>query len=389
MSTVVDESVSRSVRSSSAMAKVKLLAHGIQDAHALFESFGEFKEDNHAYDNGNWGVGRGRAVPSDLELPGGIVSKIHIRPGSPLSLVRSGSTLVLIESGRELTECTLLPRPNFWNKETALGTAAHRLVQFYGATCLNLNIFSGCQFFNVEKSCKFCSVQPTQALHRAVVIRKSPAELRDACLLAVQSDKVDWYLQTGGSHLNSDEEFENHVAVLKSLQDILPWNGRFRGNLATMPPTDLGRIEELFHLGVDHPSFNLEVWPRSAFDSICEGKSKYVGFDHILAAMDKLVDYYGPGWGWCNFVAGLVPLNDQKDGFTAVAERGIIPGANVFHPDVGSTFGMSVTSPSEGYIVELYRHAAELYHKHQYKPFFDARVLRNSLANEAFEGLLS
>ena len=29
---------------------------------------------------------------------------------------------------------------------------------------------------------------------------------------------------------------------------------------------------------------------------------------------------------------------------------------------------------------------AELYHKYNYKPFFDAGVLRNSLANEVYEG---
>lgn len=30
----------------------------------------------------------------------------------------------------------------------------------------------------------------------------------------------------------------------------------------------------------------------------------------------------------------------------------------------------------------------ELYYKYDYKPFFDAGVLRNSLANEVYEGLL-
>jgi hypothetical protein len=44
--------------------------------------------------------------------------------------------------------------------------------------------------------------------------------------------------------------------------------------------------------------------------------------------------------------------------------------------------------PDEGYIVELYQHAAQLYRQHNFRPFFDASVLRNSLANEAYEGLL-
>jgi bacteriochlorophyllide c C-7(1)-hydroxylase len=155
-----------------------------------------------------------------------------------------------------------------------------------------------------------------------------------------------------------------------------------------MPPRTLSRLDELHRLGVDHPSFNLEAWPRDAFERICPGKAEYVGFDHIMAAYDRVVESYGPGRAWCNFVGGLVPLDDQMDGFTALAERGVIPGANVYHPDVNSPFGNSVPSPGEEYIVRLYRHAAELYHRFSYKPFFDAAVLRNSLANEAYEDLL-
>lgn len=383
------EMVSLAERRRSALVKVRLLARGVQDDAGLFSKLGPFKEDNYAYDNGNWGVGRGRSVPSDVELPGGIVAKLHIRPSSPLRLIRQEDRLVLVEGRRELSECRLLPRPKFWDLPTQSGLPAHKLIQLYGATCLNLNIFSGCQFFSVDKACAFCSVQPTQILHRAVVIRKAPTDLRDACRLAVLNDHVEWYLQTGGSHFNGDEEFDAHLSVLREVQSVLPWGGRFRGNVALMPPRDLGRLRELYELGVDHPSFNLEVWPKDAFQRFCPGKAQFVGFDHILRAMDRLVALYGPGWGWCNFVAGLVPLDTQKEGFTAVAERGIIPGANVFHPDVGASLGDTMSSPSEDYIIELYNHAAELYHRFGYKPFFDARVLRNSLANEAYEGLLA
>ena len=42
----------------------------------------------------------------------------------------------------------------------------------------------------------------------------------------------------------------------------------------------------------------------------------------------------------------------------------------------------------EKYIFQLYSYGAELYHKYGYKPYFDAGVLRNSLANEFYEGLL-
>lgn len=376
-------------RKNSANTKVKLLAHGVRDdKHTGFSPSLGFKEEHYAYDNGNWGVGRGRLVPAEVLLPGGIVAKIHIRPQSPLHLACEGDRLLVMEGRKCLSEASHLPRPRFWDRSTSSGVPTKRLAHFYGATCINFNIYSGCQFFAVDKPCRFCSVQATQQLHEGVVIRKKAEDLAETCRLAVELDQVEWFLATGGSYLNSDTEFDQHVTVLRAVRDHLPWGGRLRGNLALMPPRDLGRLVELFEIGVDHPSFNLEAWPRTAFESICPGKAEYVGFDHIMSAYDRLVDMYGPGRCWCNFVAGLVPIDQQMEGLTALAELGVVPGANVYHPDVGSKLGDSVSSPSEDFIVDLYRHAADLYNKFNYRPFFDSAVLRNSLANEAYEGLL-
>ena len=383
-------SVSHSSKVQSARAKAMLLARGVQDTPHLFSNQ-EFKQDNYAYNNGNWEVNSKRSVPTEVYLPGGITSKIYVRPWSPLKIVSDNNpdqpSYAIYDGDRFVSECSFLPTPNFWNFETELGTPTRKLAQLYGRTCININIYSGCQFFGVKKQCAFCSVQPTQIEHGKAVIKKSPADVADACRLAVEHDEVNWFLQTGGSYLNSDTEFDRHVEVLKAIRPHLPWNGRFKGNVALMPPRDLSRIVELYDLGVDHPAFNLEVWPRSAFEKFCPGKAKYVGFDHIIDAMTEIVRHYGPGWGWCNFVGGLVPLDDQKAGFTFVAERGIIPGANIYHPDIGATVSHEQDSPSEDYILSLYAHAAELYHRYNYKPFFDAEVLRNSLANEAYEGL--
>lgn len=381
-------SVSVSVRRNSAWTKTQLLVHGVADCETLFSDIGSFKEEHYAYDNGNWGVTRDRLVPSEVLLPGGIVSKIHIRPGSSIKLRADNGALAVEQNGSTISTATTLERPRFWNYTTTSGISSKRLAHFYGATCLNFNIYSGCHFYEAAQPCKFCSVQPTQELHGGVVVHKQPADLAEVCQLAVQHDRVEWFLATGGSYLNGDLEFDRHTAVLRAIQPHLPWKGRFRGNLSLMPPKTIERSIELYELGVDHPSFNLEAWPQKAFEAICPGKARYVGFEHIMAAYDYLVGIYGHGRLWCNFVAGLVPLKDQKAGFTAMAERGVVPGANVYHPDVGSPFGSSIPSPDEDYIVELYQHAGALYRKLGYKPFFDATVLRNSLANEAYEGLL-
>ena len=225
-------------------------------------------------------------------------------------------------------------------------------------------------------------------MYHSVEIRKSPMDLADICRLAVRHDSVRYFLMTAGSTIERKKEFYRHMEVLKAIRDVLPWNGEIRGNVSLMPPDDIRMLAGLSEVGVTNPSFNLEVWPQKAFEYFCPGKSKYVGFQHILKSYEFLVGLYGPGKLWCNFVAGLVPLKDIMAGFREMAIRGVVPGANVYHPEVGSVLGDTIPSPDENYIRELYLYASELYHQYDYRPFFDESVLRNSLANEAYMGWL-
>jgi hypothetical protein len=376
-------------RKDSARAKLKLLTHGVQDNPRLFESLSfKFKEEHYAYDNGNWEVDKNRLVPTELILPGDIVSKVHFRPDSPISLRSDGDILIIEENGKTLTTFEFLPRPNFWNFNTSSGTPTKRLAQMYGKNCLNFNIFSACQFHYVGEGCKFCSVNSTVNRKDGVIIRKSANELAEVCDLASKHDHINNIIITGGSYLNTDREFDKHMEVIRAIRHKLPWNGRIKGNVSLMPPKTESKLVELYQEGVDNPSFNLEVWPQAAFDKICPGKSHYVGFSKIIKSFEILVQHYGPGQVWCNFVAGLVPLEDLIKGFDAISEMGVIPGANIYHPEVATDFGNSLSSPDEDFILRIYSHAANIYHRLGYKPFFDTAILRNSLANEMYEGLL-
>jgi hypothetical protein len=221
-----------------------------------------------------------------------------------------------------------------------------------------------------------------------VKIKKNAVELADVCRLASEYDNLDYIIITGGSYLDGDKEFSAHIEVIKAIKRNLPWNERIKGNVSMMPPKSMEKLIELYNNGVDNPSFNMEAWPESAFEKICPGKAKYVGFYKILDSLKTLVVYYGAGLVWSNFVAGITPLEDLQAGFTFMAEQGVIPGANIYHAEVNSVLGASSGRLKKEYIAGLYSFAAELYQKYNYKPFFNASVLRNSLANEFYEGLL-
>lgn len=376
-------------RKSSAFAKLKLLAYGVKDAPALFaRNTSMFKEEHYAYDNGNWGVDKDRMTPSEVLLPGGVVSKLHIRPDSPYSLVQDGDRFFIKDDWHFLSEFRFLDRPSFWNYSTSRGVPTKRVGQMYGLNALNFNLFSDCEFHNTGKGCKFCSVKATVNRKDPVDITKQVQDIVDTCKLAVEHDDVKYILITGGSYLDREYEFERHMQVIRAIRPVLPWDGVIKGNISMMPPNDIKKLKLLHDYGVENPSFNMEVWPISNFSKICPGKHEYVGFDHIVESLLYLEEIYGPGEVWSNFVAGLVPLEDIKEGFKFMAEHGIVPGANLYHAEVGSVIGKSLGIIDEQFILKIFGFAAELYHKHGYKPFFDTGVLRNSLTNEMYEGLL-
>ena len=220
-------------RKNSAYAKLKLLIYGVKDAPEVFGKFQDtFKEEHYAYDNGNWGVDKKRLTPTELLLPGGIVSKLHIRPDSPLTLKEDSEKLYILLENKVLSEFRFLPRPNFWN---------------------------------VGTGCRVCSVKSTVSGDNPIEVKKSPEELADVCELATKYDDINYIIVTGGSHLNQDEEFQAHLDVIKAIKDKLPWGGKIKGNISMMPPKDLKKLDELYINKVENPSFNMEAWPKENF----------------------------------------------------------------------------------------------------------------------------
>ncbi len=376
-------------RKNSAQAKLDILVYGIRDAPEIFAALeGKFKEEHYAYDNGNWGVAKSRLVPTEMLLPGDIIVKLHVRPDSPLSLTAEQGRIFVKNGSRYLTECMFLDRPNFWNFTTSQGTPTKNIAQLYGHSALNFNIFSGCEFHSVGKGCRFCSVRETVDKFSPIKRTKNIADLAETCELATRHDTFRYLIMTGGSYLDRNREFDRNIEILKAIRYKLPWQGKIKGNVSFLPPADFTRLSALAELEVENPSFNMEVWDKTSFFRICPGKAEYVGFEHMVQSLLYLAGIYGKGKIWSNFVAGIIPLSDIKDGFRFMAEHGIVPGANIYHAEVGSDIGKSLGTIDAGYIRELYSYAAELYHKYGYKPYFDAAVLRNSMANEFYEDLI-
>ncbi len=384
--------MNKSICRKSTLVKAKILSYGFRLGDEI-ESYIDknVKEEHRGYGDSHWGVKKTTKIPSEIMLPGEIVVASHVRPKSPLCLeIRNGKPIIT-EKGKKISDVKLIARPKIWSRTTKSGINMKKIANFYGRDCLNFNIYSGCEFWEAGVPCKFCSVKPTQLQYGEVEIKKTAKDIEETTKLAFKlENKINFIIVTGGSYLNGDKEMDGIVSTLKAIRKNIPksWRGKIKGNVALMVPQTLKKIDELMATGIEHPSFNLEVWGKKYFEYICPGKAQYRSWDHILEAYKYGVKKYGRGVFWVNFVGGLNSLETLKKGFSYMAELGVVPGANIFHQDVGSVLGKKRKSPSPEYIIELYRHAAKLYHQYGYKPFFDEKCLRNSLANEAYLGYI-
>lgn len=379
----------------SALTKLKLLLAGVMIEESALVGLGkEYKEYQYGYNDSNWSKkGKQEIIPSELVLPGDVVVAPHIRPTSPYLIVsqEDGGLIVIDKRNDEvLSSVGYLPRPKLWNLHLSNGESIKKYLNIYGKNCLNLFILADCEFWNIGKPCVFCSLKPTQSFHAEVVKIKSIDKIDEALSLAFSSgDAVEWMIITGGSRLNREEEINRYCDVLNCIKTHIPtsWQNKIRGNAALLPSINVADLVTLHETGICHPSFNLEVWDKELFDLYCPGKSQYVGFDNLLEVYKNAVDIWGKGEVWCNFVGGISPIRKLKDGFRYMADLGVVPGANIFHIDPSAPAAkLGLTQPTEDYVLEMYYELGKIYKEYDYSPFFSHSVLRNSLANEVFNG---
>lgn len=380
----------------SSKLKLKLLINGIRIDESAFYGLGDvYKEYQYGYNDSNHVMHTQRQlIPSELVLPGQIVVAPHLRPNSPYLIKRIADTMYVIDEKKNqiLSTIDYLPRPKIWDIELSDGSKIKEYLNVYGANCLNLFIVANCDFWNEGMPCVFCSLQPTQELHKEVVMHKSLEKIEEAIMLSFQNDKnLDWMIITGGSLKNRRLETNRYYEVLSIIKKHIPqrWSGKIKGNAALLPTNNEQDLMRIYETGIEHPSFNLEVWGEDLFKSYCPGKEKYASFKELIKTYEKAVKIWGPGQVWCNFVGGISPINNLKEGFKFMADLGVVPGANIFHLDpkaVGVKLGLS--EPSEEYVLDMYGCLSSIYKEYGYKPFFSQSVLRNSLSNEMYNGWL-
>jgi len=397
----------------SATTKAYILTHGIEftDSALIQAANVKAKGQNLVYNAPRLGNLVGRPQEMLLTDEDGYtvcVSAVAPVPGRAPARVTYGEQLVVITPDQpQLTlgvSAQFVPRPSYYDAERASAAPMTRLISACGLDELNVWPWHDCA---VRGTCSFCGINKvshatSQQEFSSLAIRDSSAidawttqeerylgELAHAVEIALQDQCYDVHMILISGNL-ADEQLDDQATIygrIAAALRSLPSSHRFTEGIVavTAPPRNLSTLGDMKVNGVDVIVLNLEAFTPDAFRQHCPGKHN-IGREHYLSALKEAVNVFGWGRSWSNFVLGLEPATALLAGCEHLAGMGITPGANVLHLDVGGS--STLAPPDFNTVVSFYRELAEIYRRNDLRPYYCAKALRTSLANEAFEGRL-
>lgn len=368
--------------SNPAHVKLCLLVQGVSFTPDAVAGVGRQQtERTLAYNNSDQPLQGLTTVPGELLLPEDVVCGVNYRPDSPWCVRRRADGWMLMLDGQPVCSVELPPRPAYYDHRLSDGSPANRYVSQFSVHAVAVFLRRRCHMWAIRAPCKFCSVEATRSVNRAVHDAPHGPLLTEALVAAVASEPrlraLEW---SGGALDDFDRGFTEAVDAIEAARAALP--RAVPNHLNIMPPHDLSLLSRL--AAVEEPTFALEVWSPRLFEQVCPGKHRLYGRAGYLRAFDACVTLFGAGKMSCNFVAGLEPVENLIEGCWAMAESGVVPTVAVFHPDMGTPYARK-PPPAIGDLLRLAGELSALHRRFGYRPYL-VGCRRSSLDSEIYQG---
>ena len=273
----------------------------------------------------------------------------------------------------EVVDFVTFPKKNdFYVQKTSSGLPFTGNAVLQGVDWVAFQCLWPCEFGAAGKPCEFCfSGAQFAALakkHKPLPEAVPPKDMAEIVKYAIDVCGCNSIQITGGSTFKGEKEAAHIKGYLKALGEHVGIDN-IPGEilLYITPPVDLSLIDEYFALGATRIACSIEVWDIDRAKLITPGKVKFTTRERHLEALEYIVERYGRGKAFSNFIIGLESFETLKEGATYLAERGIIPTASVWMPQGAPIMG-SMKAPDLEYYRKVKNLFADLYKVYELEP---------------------
>ena len=317
--------------------KADLLIEGMQIEEPVLEGVGTlYKENiNWLFDYNFIQLSPGLQIPGDLILPKGTYVQVRINPKSPYLIRKEDDTLVLEKYGHFVSTLRWCDRPEYYNKATSDGIEMRKIIYLRGDCCLAVCHSLYCVNWEDDLQCRFCNMNAAHQGNADGLPMFKKAEQVGEVAAAVYQEGIDFHLVLSGGSLSGTKVADQAHMLIESIRHHTGLE-KIPGCADVAPSRDLQDVERIHATGIPVIGYNIEVWNPHMFEVICPGKSRNVGRENYLKALDVAVPLYGRGNVFTVFVLGLEDKDTILEGVQYFAERGVFPALAPWIPMVGS-----------------------------------------------------
>jgi len=338
--------------------KAELLAEGIQASEEALSGVGnEYKEQNHGLFGWDFEDHVGTSLPDDFMLPDGTIVQFRKNSRSPYKVSGKGNNLTLSKGEEEICRAEWLPRPAYYNKETANNNKMVKIGQVGGGDCLFFCYQNYCSHFAGNEECLFCNLVSTLKTYDSVLKKKDTEDIGEVAGEAFSEGKVKHVLLTGGC-FNHQKEIELVADIMKSIRKKTGFS-RVPGTILPSPAKGEDEIKKYYDTGIQAIGFSMEIWDEKLYQAICPGKSKNTSRGTFVNSIETAVKIFGAGNVYGVFVMGLEPKRTFLEGVREITNMGANVVPFVWSPNPGSRLE-GHRAPAGGWFVETTLEASEI-----------------------------
>lgn len=289
-------------------------------------------------------------------LPSRVSVNIPLRgdfiKNSPFRLLEQNGSWQLLKDGEFHSEVEALPRPKFYQKNTADGTPMWKIARLCGRGCLASTVYQKCIYWRSSNQCKFCGIELSLEYGTTIEL-KTGEQLGEVVAEAAKEGFVKHITLTTGTPHGPDKGANLLSEATKGVKSAV----NIPVHVQLEPPDDIAYIEMLYRSGADTVGIHVESFDDAVLKEVCPMKPSLTEY---LSIWKSAVKIFGEEQVSSFIIAGLGETDESVvKGADEMSRIGVIPLLLPLRPIVGTEFE-SQSPPRPERMFHLYRTVCEV-----------------------------